>query len=307
MERVEKAKIGLDEVRMLTLGVQVLVGFQLQGCFQPRFEQMSTHLRSLQIAGLLVLLACLGVLLVPATQHILVEHGDATARLERLITVCLNWACLGLAVALGADVLLAVQRTANAGAALMAGVLTVVLALIIWFGWPYAVRAKRGLKERRMASDRKDQATPLPQKIDQMLIEARTILPGAQALLGFQLAVVLTQGFDTLPAPEKLAHAAALLLVALTIILLMTPAAMHRITYAGEESQHLLKVGSRFVVGSTLPLAAALALDTFVVCTKALGSHVLALALSGATVVVLLSLWWLYPLAARSHRAPSAR
>jgi len=34
---------------------------------------------------------------------------------------------------------------------------------------------------------------PFSGQIDQMLTEARVILPGSQALLGFQLAIVLTQ------------------------------------------------------------------------------------------------------------------
>ena len=49
--------------------------------------------------------------------------------------------------------------------------------------------------------------TPLHVKIEQMLTEARVILPGAQALLGFQLAVVLTQAFDRLPPSSKTLHA----------------------------------------------------------------------------------------------------
>lgn len=154
-----------------------------------------------------------------------------------------------------------------------------------------------------MTSEREDRMTPLPQKIDQMFIEARTILPGAQALLGFQLAVVLTEAFDRLGRAEKVTHLVALLLVSLAIMLLMTPAAVHRIVYSGEESEHLLEVGSRFVTGSTLPLACALALDTFVVCSKALGSEAAALALGVVIFVGLASLWWLYPLAARSRRA----
>ena len=74
----------------------------------------------------------------------------------------------------------------------------------------------------------------LEEKIDQMLTEARVVLPGAQALLGFQLAIVLTDGFEKLPAGLKLIHGAALIFVALAIILLMTPAPYHRIVYAGQ-------------------------------------------------------------------------
>lgn len=292
---------------MLTLGVQVLIGFQLHGSFQPRFEQLSITLRAFQMGGLVVLLACLGVLLVPATQHLAVEHGDATARLERRITICLNWACCGLALAIGLDVSLAVRETTDAVTALIAGCLTVVLASVFWFGLPYALRGSRGWKERQMASDRANPTTPLPQKIDQMLIEARTILPGAQALLGFQLTVVMTEAFERLGQSEKFTHVAALILVAITVVLLMTPAAVHRIVYAGEESEDLLKVCTRFVMGSTLPLAIAVALDFYVVCGLALGSHELALGLSVAIFVGLGSLWWLYPLAARIHGVASKK
>jgi hypothetical protein len=43
-----------------------------------------------------------------------------------------------------------------------------------------------------------------------MLTEARVIIPGAQALFGFQLVAMLTTGFERLPEHAKLVHAAAL-------------------------------------------------------------------------------------------------
>ena len=63
--------------------------------------------------------------------------------------------------------------------------------------------------------------TPLSAKVEQMLIEARVIIPGAQALLGFQLTVTLTRAFEQLPFESKLAHATALCCIALSVILLM--------------------------------------------------------------------------------------
>jgi hypothetical protein len=73
-------------------------------------------------------------------------------------------------------------------------------------------------------------STPLHAKIEQMLTEARVVLPGAQALFGFQLATVLTQ--------SRIVRAASLLLIALTVVLLMTPAAYHRLVYAGEDRRN---------------------------------------------------------------------
>jgi len=107
----------------------------------------------------------------------------------------------------------------------------------------------------------RDEPLPLGQKIDQMLTEARVILPGAQALLGFQLAVALTQAFDSLPASLKAAHACALSLIALSTILLMAPAAYHRIVYGGEASKTFLQIGSRYMLAATLALAFGLTAD----------------------------------------------
>jgi Family of unknown function (DUF6328) len=75
---------------------------------------------------------------------------------------------------------------------------------------------------------------PSPKKVDQMLTEARVILPGAQALLGFQLSVVLTSAFEWFSGLSQMSHAMALGLVALATIPLMAPAAYHRIVDAGE-------------------------------------------------------------------------
>src|ERR1700704_5337573 len=79
--------------------------------------------------------------------------------------------------------------------------------------------------------------------VDQMLTEARVIVPGVQALFGFQLSAVITQSFDRLPSSSKVVHAIALGLVALSTILLMAPAAYHRIVYGGEASKEFVTLG----------------------------------------------------------------
>ena len=98
-----------------------------------------------------------------------------------------------------------------------------------------------------------------------MLTEARVILPGAQALLGFQLAIVLTETFEKLPSLPRLLHAVALLCVALSVTLLITPAALHRIVWAGENSEALLRKGGRITILALLPLALGMAADSYVV------------------------------------------
>ena len=139
----------------------------------------------------------------------------------------------------------------------------------------------------------------LHEKIDLMLTEARVILPGAQALLGFQLAIVLTDAFEKLPAADKLTHGTALLLVAVSIVLLMAPAAYHRIVYSGEDTPAFHSTGSRFVTWSTVPLALALAADVYVVGHKILPSPLAATLVAIAVLTLLVGLWHVVPLLTR--------
>src|SRR5260370_34389891 len=107
-------------------------------------------------------------------------------------------------------------------------------------------------------------ATPLHVKIEQLLTEARVGLPGAQALFGVQLAIMLTRAFEQLPKASIGVHAASLFLVVLAVIMLMAPAPYHRIVYAGEDTEDMYRVGSALVIAATLPLGLVLAGDVYV-------------------------------------------
>ncbi len=152
----------------------------------------------------------------------------------------------------------------------------------------------------------KSSSTPLHAKIEQMLTEARVVLPGAQALLGFQLAIVLTQSFEQLPSVSKIMHAASLFLVVLAVVLLMAPAAYHRIAYAGEDTENMHRVGSALVTMATVPLALGIAGDIYVVTAKIASSPAAGWLAGALGLVTLIGLWHAYPLAAAHlcNRAP---
>ncbi len=121
------------------------------------------------------------------------------------------------------------------------------------------------------------------------------VLPGAQALLGFQLAVTLTRAFEALPYPSKLVHAPALMLVALAVILLIAPAAFHRIAFSGEDTEEFHRIGSWFIVAATVPLAGGIAGDVYVAVGKITGTSILGLAAALAVMIVLIGLWYAQP------------
>jgi hypothetical protein len=129
-----------------------------------------------------------------------------------------------------------------------------------------------------------------------LLTEARVVLPGAQALFGFQLAIVLTRAFEQLPKASIAVHAASLFLVALAVMMLMAPAPYHRIVYAGEDTEDMYRVASAFVTAATLPLGLGLAGDIYVVIAKISGSVVAGAVTGGLAFVLLTGLWYLYPI-----------
>ena len=79
----------------------------------------------------------------------------------------------------------------------------------------------------------------------QVLIECRVVLPGAQALLGFQLIIMWMTAFYKIPQVWKLLHLASLTSVAICTILLIMPAAYHRIVEQGEDSEMLHHITAR--------------------------------------------------------------
>ncbi len=85
--------------------------------------------------------------------------------------------------------------------------------------------------ERKEEDDdlEKEESTLKPkERLTNTLDEARMILPGIQALFGFQLIAVFNPVFTSLSEPLKDLHFAALLLTILAAALLITPAAYDR-------------------------------------------------------------------------------
>src|SRR6267378_5263115 len=93
-----------------------------------------------------------------------------------------------------------------------------------------------------------------------LLEECRMVLPGIQALFGFQLIAVFNQGFDEkLTRGAQMVHLLALFLTALAMALVMTPAALHRLVEPNSVSQRFVWMASKMVLAGIVPGAALLA------------------------------------------------
>ena len=227
------------------------------------------------------------------------EGGHDSGRLHRYTTVIPDLALLPFALALGIGLFVGTQAIFDdSDVSIAAGAIGAGLALALWYGLPQLRKRFVGERERMITRGQSNERadTPLQVKIEQLLTEARVILPGAQALFGFQLAIVLTRAFEQLPEASIVVHATSLFLVALAVMMLMAPAPYHRIVYAGEYTEDMYWVGSALITGATLPLGLGLAGDVYVVIAKISGSFAIGSLTGGMAFVLLTGLWYLYPI-----------
>jgi Family of unknown function (DUF6328) len=294
----KKVKTALDETRLLILGAQVLFGFQLNGVFQEAFAGLSHGARLLNCAGQLLMAISIGLLIAPSMQHRIVEDGQDTNRILAVTTRFAGLALLPFGASLGISIYIVFEHLFGWTAALTAGVVFCILAGVCWYALEIMVKLLYGTDRMQ---EETEEPTPLSTKIEQLLTEARVIIPGAQALLGFQLTVTLTRAFEQLPASSRFIHVTALCAVALAVILLMTPPALHRISFAGEDTAAFFKLASWFVVAAPVPLAIGIAGDLYVASTKAAESSVLGTVLALVAFATLATLWYVLPLLIRAR------
>jgi hypothetical protein len=294
----KKVKIALDETRILILGAQILLGFGFRGVFSERFDELPEYTRYADGVALGLLVCAVGLLIAPGPYHRIVEAGRDSGRLHRFATVIADLALLPFALALGISLFVGTEAIFDDSAvSIAAGATGAGLALALWYGLPQLRKRFVGERERMITRGQSNERTdtPLDVKIEQLLTEARVVLPGAQALFGFQLAIVLTRAFEQLPKASIVIHAASLFLVALAVMMLMAPAPYHRIVYGGEDTADMYRVGSALVTGATLPLGLGLAGDVYVVIAKISGSFAIGAFTGGLIFVLLTGLWYLYP------------
>lgn len=138
--------------------------------------------------------------------------------------------------------------------------------------------------------------TKLSQAVTEILNEARTVVPGVQAFIGFQLVAVFNTSFwERLTDAERGLHVGAILLDILALVLLSTPPLYHRQRESGYDSAGLVKLASRLLTASTYPLIAAIAVDLYIIGRLVGGGAAAGLVAAAAVLVPAVLLWHVMP------------
>jgi uncharacterized PurR-regulated membrane protein YhhQ (DUF165 family) len=129
-----------------------------------------------------------------------------------------------------------------------------------------------------------------------LLDECRMVLPGIQALFGFQLIAVFNSRFDeALTHAEKLLHLGAIVLVVIAIALVMSPAAWHRLLHPRSVTEAFIRRSTRVLLASMPALATSITLDVYIVARLIADSRAVALALAVFAFCTFATLWALIP------------
>lgn len=154
------------------------------------------------------------------------------------------------------------------------------------------------MSDHHETSEPLDLATALANVLD----ECRMVLPGVQALFGFQLIAVFNSTFETkLTATDQKLHLLAIALVVIAIALVMAPASLHQQTAPKTASNRFLRVSRRLLLAAMAPLAAGISLDVYLVAEIICNHRGIAGAVAGALFAILISLWFVYPRIYRSR------
>lgn len=303
----DKIKTGLDEARMLVLGAQVLVGLQYRAAFEPGFEKLPESSQLLKTVGLALMLVVTALLMSPGAYHRIVTEGEARADVHTFLSKVMMLALLPFAMALGIDMYVMTRQLLGFTPGLVLGVTMFAAAIFFWYVWE--LMRKTGHSHERVEGSMEDEdegGASLKDKVNQVLTEARVVLPGAQALLGFQFISFLMTGFEKLEETAKYVHVASLCLMGLSVVLLMTPAAYHRIVEEGENTERFHKTASRLLVAAMIPLALGICGDFFIIVQKVTKSSATGILSALLMLALFYGLWFGFTIYRRTRRPKRA-
>jgi uncharacterized PurR-regulated membrane protein YhhQ (DUF165 family) len=151
---------------------------------------------------------------------------------------------------------------------------------------------------------REKETLPLSEAVTHLLEECRMVLPGVQALFGFQLIAVFNSTFrERLTSTEQIIHLVAIGLVTMSVALIMTPAAYHRQTNPEEATESFIKLATYLLLCSMLPLMVGITLDFYLIARLILENNTLSLLLAVALMIWFATFWFLLPRFSRLRKS----
>jgi hypothetical protein len=92
----------------------------------------------------------------------------------------------------------------------------------------------------------------------ELLNELRSLIPGAEVLLGFLLAIAFTSQFAELSDTQRYVYYCTLVSTAVALVLYLAPASYHRLRFREGDKDYMLRKANREAIAGTFFSAVAL-------------------------------------------------
>jgi predicted membrane channel-forming protein YqfA (hemolysin III family) len=124
--------------------------------------------------------------------------------------------------------------------------------------------------------ERQEKAEDLKARLErehnELLQELRSLIPGAQVLLGFLLAISFTGAFEEMGDAERDVYYGTLVFTAIALVLFMAPAAHHRLRFREGDKDYLLRKANREAIAGTVASSLALTGVLYLVSQRLFGT-----------------------------------
>jgi Family of unknown function (DUF6328) len=147
-------------------------------------------------------------------------------------------------------------------------------------------------KDRLLAEENEENLKErLSREHGELLEELRALIPGAEVLFGFLLAIRFTGQFGDLDDVQRYVYYATLICTALALVFFLAPAAHHRLRFREGDKDYMLRKGNREAIAGSVAIALAFTGVVYLVTDLVFGT-VEAILVGTALFTVIAWRWW---------------
>jgi hypothetical protein len=138
---------------------------------------------------------------------------------------------------------------------------------------------EEGLKER------------LEREHGELLEELRALIPGAEVLFGFLLAIRFTGQFGDLTDTQRYVYYVTLLSTAAALVFFLAPSAYHRIRFRTGDKEYMVSKGNREAIAGSAAISIAFTGVIYLVTDLVFGT-IQAIVVATVFFALIAWLWW---------------
>ncbi len=125
----------------------------------------------------------------------------------------------------------------------------------------------------------------------ELLEELRSLIPGAEVLFGFLLAIRFTAEFGNLTDAQRYVYYVTLLSTATALVCFLAPAAYHRIRFRAGDKEYMVRKGNREAIAGSVAISIAFTGVIYLVTDLVFGTSQ-AIIVAAGSFALIAWLWW---------------